>query len=79
MIYHRSIQFTNGKSLDLVVSAASTVGHIKDKIKEKQNIPVEQQDLRFGAEKLTDDTKTISDLDIRQDSVLRCAIRLQGG
>jgi hypothetical protein len=55
-----------------------TIEELKNKIMEKEGVPVDQQRLIFGGKQL-DSTKTLADYDVQEDSTLHMVLRLRGG
>ena len=59
------------------VEAFDTIGNIKAKIQNKEQIPIDQQQLIF-AEKSLQDVATLSDCNIQEDSLLYLRIKSKG-
>ena len=55
-----------------------TIEDIKNKIMEKEGVPVDQQRLIFGGKQLDSD-KTLADYDVQEDSTFHMVLRLRGG
>jgi hypothetical protein len=55
-----------------------TIEDIKNKIMEKEGVPVDQQRLIFGGKQLESD-KTLADYDVQEDSTFHMVLRLRGG
>jgi hypothetical protein len=58
--------------------AEDTIEDIKNKIMEKEGVPVDQQRLIFGGKQLDSD-KTLADYDVQEDSTFHMVLRLRGG
>ncbi|XP_039122193.1 ubiquitin-like [Dioscorea cayenensis subsp. rotundata] len=74
-IYIRTL---TGKSIQLQVENSDTILNIKHKIKEKQDIAIEEQRLVFSGKQLEDDW-TLADYQIQSGSTIYLVLRLRGG
>jgi len=74
-IYIKTLQ---GKNITLDVKNTDTIASIKDKIKDIEGIPVDQQRIVFNGKQL-EDNNTIADYGIEADSSLHLVLRLRGG
>ncbi len=72
------IKTLQGKTMTLEVSDADTIQSVKNKIFEKEGIPVDQQRLVFNGKQL-EDNMTIADYNIQADSNIHLVLRLRGG
>lgn len=72
------IKTLQGKTLTLDVSDTDSIASIKNKIFEKEGIPVEQQRLVFNGKQL-EDNQTIADYNIEENSNIHLVLRLRGG
>ena len=72
------IKTLTGKTLCLSVNSNDTVNEIKQKIQQKEGIPLEQQRLVFNGKQL-EDGNTIADYGIQADSSIHLVLRLRGG
>lgn len=75
---HIFIKTVSGKTITLEVETNESILNIKEKVYDKEKIPVEDQRLIFGAKQL-DDGKTLIDYEIRDTCTLHLFIRLIGG
>jgi len=72
------IKTLQGKTMPMEVQDTDTIGSIKNRIHEKEGIPVDQQRLVFNGKQLEDNLK-VSDYGISQDSAVHLVLRLKGG
>jgi ubiquitin C len=72
------IKTLQGKNITLNVSDTDTIQSLKDKIKDIEGIPQEQQRLVFNGKQL-EDNQTIGDYGIQSDSSIHLVLRLRGG
>lgn len=67
------------KTLVLLVNKNDTILTLKKKIRDRNAIPEHEQRLIYMAKQLNDDTKTISDYDIKEHNTIHLLMRLRGG
>ena len=67
-----------GKTATLEVEQSDTVANLKEKMRAKEGIPADQQRLVFGGKPL-EDSRTLSDYNIRSESTVFMLLRLRGG
>ena len=72
------IKTLTGKTLCLSVNSNDTVNEIKQKIQQKEGIPLEQQRLVFNGKQLEDNLK-LGEYNISNDSTIHLVLRLRGG
>ena len=68
------VRTLTGKTIALEVSPNDTIGNVKVKIQDKENIPCYQQRLVFDNKQLEDD-KTLNDYNIERDNTLHIVLK----
>mmetsp|Transcript_73416 Transcript_73416/g.147842 ORF Transcript_73416/g.147842 Transcript_73416/m.147842 type:complete len:131 (+) Transcript_73416:92-484(+) len=72
------VKTLDGKTVTVEAEEEDTIEDIKNKIMEKEGVPVDQQRLIFGGKQLDSD-KTLADYDVQEDSTFHMVLRLRGG
>jgi ubiquitin len=72
------VKTLDGKTVTVEAEEEDTIEDIKNKIMEKEGVPVDQQRLIFGGKQLESD-KTRADYDVQEDSTFHMVLRLRGG
>lgn len=72
------VQTMLGENVDVEVEPNETVLDLKKKLSKKQKLPVEQQRIIYEG-KMMQDSKTLADYNIKNNSVIHMVLRLRGG
>ena len=72
------IKTLTGRTITIIVDPTDTVRNVKQKIKDKDDVPVDEQQLLYAGKELRDEDK-LTDYNIQMESTIHLVLRLPGG
>jgi large subunit ribosomal protein L40e/small subunit ribosomal protein S27Ae/ubiquitin C len=73
------VKTMTGKNISMEVSEEDTVGTLKQKVLDKEGVPVDQQRLVFAGKQMDPDDATLKSYNIQENNTVHLVMRLKGG
>lgn len=72
------VKTLTGRTVTLIVEENESIRTVKEKFKDKDGVPIDEQRLLYGGHELKND-KTLKDYCICRDATIHLVLRLPGG
>jgi ubiquitin len=72
------VKTLTGRTISLLVEEDESIRVVKEKLKDKEGVPVDEQRLIYGGHELKED-RTLKDYGIGREATLHFVLRLPGG